>query len=235
MIKHVFVGFLNRLNEPDATRWYFRYHSKEVVRYVGPWLRRYETYKSYPPPEEAKRFGAVGGFTTELWYASVSDFIEAGANFKTYTPPPGGWDLALGPVTIVPAVPSEYFLGRELVPPEKPILRWYRIIKYPEGVSLEDGEKWYLEIYVKEIMKQVGLLKYISHRVLEQPPIKTPWHRVEELWYENMDAWHRTVIESPPYYSKPSWDKVEPFVDMVSTFVGQKPNVDFLKANPIIP
>jgi hypothetical protein len=235
MIKHVFIGFLNRLNELEATRWYFQYHSKEVVRYVGPWLRRYETYKSYPPPEEAKRFGAVGGFMTELWYNSVADYIEAGADFKTYTPPPGGWNLTLGPVTIVPAVPTEYFSGRDLAPSNIPIVRWCRLIKYPDGIPLEIGEKWYLDTYVKESAQQVGLLKYISHRVLEKPPIRTPWQWVEEFWYESMDAWRRAVIESPPHYSKPSWDKAEPSVDMVSTFVGLKPDVDFLKDNPLIP
>ncbi|MDP2855501.1 MAG: hypothetical protein Q8N90_00015 [bacterium] len=69
MIKHVFIGFLNGVNEIDALRWYLRFHSKEVVRFVGPWLRRYETFKTYPPTPEARKFGAIGGFYTELWYA----------------------------------------------------------------------------------------------------------------------------------------------------------------------
>jgi len=57
MIKHVFIGFLNGFNEIDAAGWYFRYHCKEVVRFVGPWLRRYETFRAYPPPPEARLFG----------------------------------------------------------------------------------------------------------------------------------------------------------------------------------
>jgi len=36
MIKHVFVGFLNGADEILGERWYFRYHSKEVVRFFGP-------------------------------------------------------------------------------------------------------------------------------------------------------------------------------------------------------
>jgi hypothetical protein len=78
MIKHLFIGFCDKIDSLEAVRWYFQYHSKEVVRYVGPWLRRYETFKSFPPPVEAKRFGAVGGFMTELWYENVGDFLEAG-------------------------------------------------------------------------------------------------------------------------------------------------------------
>ncbi len=235
MIKHVFIGFLDRLEELNALRWYFRYHSKEVVRYVGPWLHRYDTCKSFPPPAEAKRFGAVGGFMTELWYTNVNDFIEAGADSKAYTPPPGGWAFALGPVTIVPAVPTEDFLGKEPVPGDKELLRWIRVIRYPKEVSVTDAERWYLETYSKEVKQQSGLLKYVSHRLLEKPPIRTSWQRVEELWYENFDAWHKAVIDLPPANTRPPWGKEEPFVDMVSTFVRQKPDVDFLKDNPAIP
>jgi hypothetical protein len=235
MIKHVFIGFLDRLNALDAVRWYFRYHSKEVMRYVGPWLRRYETFKSFPPPVEAKRFGAVGGFMTELWYENVGDFLEAGADSKVYTPPPGGWEAALGPVTIVPAVPSSDFLGKEPVPGEREFLRWIRVFRYPKAVSVTDGEKWYQESYSKEVKQQTGLLKYVSHRLLENPPIRTSWQRVEELWYENFDAWHKAVIEKPCLYTPPPWGREDPFVDMTSMFVKQKPDVDFLKDNPFIP
>lgn len=234
MIKHVFIGFLNNINEPGATRWYFKYHSKEVVRYVGPWLRRYETYRAYPPPIEANRFGATGGFMTELWYDNISEFLEAGADAKTYTPPPGGWELALGPVIIVPAVPSNDFLGKEPVPEDKNFLRWIRVLRYPREVSINDGEKWYLEIYSREVKKQVGLLKYVSYKLLENPPIRTSWQRVEELWYENFDTWHKAVIDSPPAYTKPPWRSNET-INMVSTFIGNNPNVDFLKDNPVIP
>jgi hypothetical protein len=235
MIKHVFIGFLDRLNALDAVRWYFRYHSKEVVRYVGPWLRRYETFKSFPPPEEAKRFGAVGGFMTELWYSNISDFVEAGADSKVYTPPPGGWDLALGPVTIVPAVPSNDFLAKEPVPGDTEFLRWIRVIRYPREVAVTDGEKWYLEVFSKEVKQQPGLLKYVSHRLLENPPIRTSWQRVEELWFENFDSWRQAVVVTPPHYTPPPWRKEEPFVEMVSTFIRCKPDVDFLKDNPLIP
>lgn len=235
MIKHVFIGFLRRLNEIEATRWYFRYHSKEVARFAGPWLRRYETYKAYSPPVEAKNFGAINGFHTELWYSRVEDFIEADPDRKPYTPPPGGWSAALGPVTMVPAIPTEDFLGREPAPEQCPILRWIRFIKYPEGVSLRDGEKWYLEVHSREIKTQSGLLKYVSHRTLESSPVLNPWHRIEELWYQDFETWRKANIEGKPNYTLPAWKKPEPFFDMASTFVRYKPDVDFLKDNPPVP
>jgi hypothetical protein len=239
MIKHVFVGFLNGADETDGWRWYLRYHSKEVTRFFGPWLRRYETFKAYPPPAEAAKWGAVGGYMTELWYASVDDFIEAKPNSRPYTFPE--WFRKLKPqdiaaaITIVPAMPTEDFLGKEPTPEERHILRWYRAFKYPAGVSAKDGEKWYLETHSQEVKKQPGLLRYISHRTLENPPIQTPWVRTEELWYEDFGAWRKANVESLPAYTPPPWSRQEPFADVVSVFIGYKPYVDFLKDNPLIP
>lgn len=239
MIKHVFVGFLNGINEIEAERWYFRLHSKEVVRFFGPWLRRYESYRAYEPPPEARRFGAVGGRMTELWYASVEDFIEAKPNSRPYTFAP--WFATAPPhaitagVTMVPAMPTEDFLGKEPTPEERHILRWYCLIKYPDGVSLEEGERWYLNVHSQEVKHQTGLLRYVSHRTIADPPINTPWHRLVELWYEDFAAWRKAVIDSPPHYTPPPWGKQEPFVDMVCNFLRYKPDVDFLKDNPLIP
>ena len=136
---------------------------------------------------------------------------------------------------MVPAMPTEDFLVKEPTPEEVPIMRWYQILKYPDGVSVEEGEKWYLEVHSQEAKEQPGLLRYVSHRVMEKPPIVTPWHRVAEMWYEDFDAWRKAVIDSPPKYTPPSWRKEEPFVDMISTFVPYKPDVDFLRDNPLIP
>lgn len=238
MIKHIFIGFLNGINEFDGLRWYLRFHSKEVVRFVGPWLRRYETYRAYSPPLEAKIFGAIGGFYTELWYSSVDDFLEGGANEKPYSWAPFFRNIPAGGInagiTMVPARPTEDFLEREPSPEESHVIRWIRFLRYPEGIAKVDVENWYLNSYVSEVKTQSNLLRYVSHRV-NKPPIQTPWHRVEELWYENFDAWRKAVIESPPIYTSPPWRKEEPFVDMVSSFLSYKPTYDFLRDNPLIP
>lgn len=135
---------------------------------------------------------------------------------------------------IIPAMPTEDFLGREPMPEERPILRWYQVFKYPEGVSLEDGERWYLETHAQEMMKQPGLLRYVSHRKLSNAPFPTPWHRVSELWYEDFAAWCN-ALRIGQRCTPPRWGGSFPFVEMVSTFVGYKPDVDFLKDNPTIP
>lgn len=236
MIKHVFLGAAWK-SMIEADRWYYRFHSKETLRFVGPWLRRYETYRAYEPPPEAERFGVRNGRLGELWYDSLEAWIEAAPNSRPYTPPPPAAvaNRTPGARTMVPARPTEDFLGKEPTPEEVTILRWYCVFKYPDGVPLEEGEKWYLEVHSQEVKQQPGLLKYVSHRTVEQPPFPIPWHRVSELWYEDFAAWRKAVIDSPPRYTLPPWGKEEPFVDMVSIFVGYKPTVDFLRDKPTIP
>jgi len=238
MIKHVFV--FEPANAIETDRWYFRFHSKECMRFFGPWLRRYETYRAYDAPPEADRFNVYRGRMTELWHNSVEDFIEAKPNNRPYTFPARAAGAPVTQpkptaITMVPAMPTEDFLGKEPTPEQVTILRWYQVLKYPDGVSVEDGEKWYLDVHSQEAKEQPGLLKYVSHRVMENPPIDTPYVRVTEMWYENFDAWRKAVIDSPPKYTTPPWGGEYPFVDMVSTFLPYKPDVDFLKDNPLIP
>lgn len=237
MIKHCFV-FQPQMNWVETDRYYFRFHSKEVVRAFGPWLRRYETYRAYDAPREADSFGVRRGRMTELWYSSVDDFIEAKPLERAYTLPPGGWDPFFGTdgaVTIVPAMPTEDFLGKEPTPEERPFIRWYQVIAYPDGVSVDEADHWYAEVHGKEAARQPGLLRFVSHRTLRNPPFPTPWARVSELWYEDFSAWRNAVINSPPHYTAPRWGGSYPFVKMVSTFVPFKPEVDFLRDSPLIP
>ena len=236
MLKHVYV-FQAELNPIEADRYYFRFHSKEVVRFFGPWLRRYETFRALDAPPEADRFGVRRGRLTELWYNSVAEFREARPVSRPYTPPPGGWGAFFGrtgaATTIVPAAPTEDFLLKEPTPEERPILRWYQVFKYPDGVSAAEGDAWYLR-HAEEVKSQPGLTHFVSHRALDEPPVPSPWRRVSELWYDDFAAW-RAAIAGAADYTPPPWGGTYPFVDMVSTFVGYKPDVDFLKDNPAIP
>ena len=242
MIKHVFV-FPLPVDDVAFYRWYYRFHSKECIRFFGPWLTRYEHYRGIEVPPEAGQRGAMRGGMTELWYRNVEDFIEAKPNSRPYTMqqrPPGQQPqqqegAVQSAVTMVPAMPTEDFLGKEPTPEEVPIMRWYQAIKYPDGVSVEDGEKWYLEVHSQEAKEQPGLLRYVSHRTIDNCPFPTPWHRVNELWYEDVEAWREAVIGSPPKYTPPPWRKGEPFVDMASVFLRCKPTADYLRDNPLIP
>jgi hypothetical protein len=173
MIKEVVWGlFLDAPSQVEADRYYMRYHAPETIRISGPWIRRYESYKPYDPPEEAvKRFGAVKGRYAELWFGSEEDYHSR--------PGHGAWSLPSWETdktrkmpkgakyaTTVPALPTEEFYDPDPNPEQTPIIRWIQAIRYPDGVSVEQGEKWFLEVHAKEALKQPGLLKFISYKCL---------------------------------------------------------------------
>lgn len=170
--------------------------------------------------------------------------LDKSPNFKSPLP----WEQenpnlphANNPVVIVPAKPTETFYSAMMGSMESQdttFIRWVTVIKYPDGVSVEDGEKWFLEVHAKEAAKQPGLLKFESYRCLQGISLSSDgksWVRVNEYWYKDFDAWRKAVIESPPKYTAPSWGGKYPFVEMVSTFIPYMHYVDFLKGNYVVP
>ena len=238
MIKFLAIGFLDGIDATAADSWYFDHHSREAVRFFGPWMRRYESYRAFETPKEHnERFGLRGGRVSEEWFDSVACWQEADPFGRPWTPSPFD-NIADAPravAVLIPAMPTEDFLGTEPTPEQKPIMRWVFAFKYPDGVSLEEGEKWFLDVHSQEAKRQPGLLKYVSHRTLEGLPFPSPWVRVVEMWYADINTWRKANLDSPPRYTQPVWGGDYPFVDMAGTFVDYEPDIDFLNDHRHIP
>lgn len=246
MIKSIVVHDIPLNNIAAMERWYFRDHAAEIVRRYGPWLTRHESYLPVPVPPEAGAYGFYNWRVTEGWWREIPEAGPKGT--FSFTVPPVWPKVA---TCFVPAQPTEDFLGSELQPAEKSVLRWYVLLKYPDGVSREEGEDWFLNVHAGEVMKQPGLYRFFSYRVIKEPislpgtwaPGQVPppetvlasWDRVCELWYETFDDWRDSIIKSPPRYTRPPWAKydkypfLEPYVDFVSSFILERPNDEFLR------
>jgi len=246
MIKSIVMHDIPINNIAAMERWYFRDHAAEIVRRYGPWLTRHESYLPVFPPAEARAYGFYNWRVTEGWWREIPETGPRGT--FAFTVPPVWPKVA---TCFIPAQPTEDFMGSELQAHEKDVLRWYVLCKYPNGVTNEEGEDWFLNVHANEVMKQPGLYRFFSYQVIKEPislpgvlaPGKVPppdtilasWDRVCELWYETFDDWHKSVIEAPPRYTKPSWAKydkypfLEPFVDFVCSFILERPNDEFLR------
>jgi len=234
---------------PAMQRFYLRYHGPEIVGRYRAWLRHSASYRVVPAPPDAASFGYYNYRLVEFWWDELPPTIGTCA----FTPQHfvGRGQVRGTGVQIPPQPTDEFPIGWDWYPDQKTILRWFMIFKYPEGVPVEEGEKWYLNVHAKEVMKQPGLTKFFSYRALKpagglpghrppppdapQRPRRAPWIRVSEQWYEDFNGWRKSVIESPPKYTKPSWAKydkypfLEPNVDFVSTFLLELPDNDFLR------
>lgn len=242
---------------PVMERWLSQIHAPEAISRIGPWLTRYHSYRAVPPPPEmyadAEDYGYYNWRVTELWCREP--FPQAGILPQAFFPeyadniglPTNLADASRwhgkrsGPRQacrlFVPARATEDFLGGEVPLNDYPsILRWFVAFRYPDGVSIEEGEEWYLSVHAPETLRQQGLRRFTSHKANLTPDGKRPlWHRLSELWYDDFSAWRNAVIEAPPSYTPPPWDGCnrypffEPFVDFVGTFLLEAPTNNFLR------
>ena len=245
MIKLIFMLASTDLpNEmPAFERWYLRYHASEVISKDGPWLARFIAYRPLPVIPEALAYGHYNMRVIEVWFRSLEELTGGIGMFHfTWQAPwakkPVEWGkYAVPRVSIyVPTPAPNVFLAGKYSADEKAVLRWYVFTKYPQGVSLQEGDDWFLNVHSKEVLKQSGLIGYFSAPAVQFPgsPPGT-WARLSELWYEDFNGWKKSIIDSPPKYTKPSWAKydkypfLEPYVDFTSTFLTERPDIDYLK------
>lgn len=239
---------------PLMERWLLKDHAAETLAMNEPILDRYVSYRAVPAPDGAEAYGYYNWRMTEHWWRQspfpTADQMDQGTSFAEVWPEgytdilglPSGearsprWGGgAAGPhppaFVFVPRRPTEDFKGKGLTIRDGTVLRWVVALRYPEGVSREAGDDWYVNVHAPEVCRQPGLKRFFSFRAIE--PRTGPFVRVSELWYENADGWRRSVIEAPPAYTPPSWARhdrypfLEPYVDMVGTFLLEAPTNDF--------
>jgi len=246
MIKSIVVHDIPLDSIPAMERWYHRDHSPEIARRYGPWLARHESYVPLPAPDDARAYGFYNWRVTECYWREVPEPGPRGT--LSYTPPPV-WPVVAA--CFVPPQPTEDFLGSDYLPAEKVGLRWYLLLRYPEGVSNEEGERWFRGVHAPEVMRQPGLYRFFSYRTVKNVPglpgtwrtggappadtLEVRWDRVVELWYETFSDWRRAVVDEPPSYTMPEWATspeypfVKPFEGLVSSFILERPTDEFLR------
>jgi hypothetical protein len=121
------------------------------------------------------------------------------------------------------------------------MLRWVFLIKYPDGVSPEEGEAWYLGTHATEARRQKGLRRYLTWKLEPAPEggagrtqeqLNT-WVRMTELGYDDWDAWHEAIVANPLQYTPAPWAVQQEGTASASymsqtIFVGDEPQFDLL-------
>ena len=121
------------------------------------------------------------------------------------------------------------------------MIRFVHIFNYAEGVSKEDGEKWYLGDHVPQAKKLPGVQRYLSWRAVVPPPIPYPspgaptpfdqFVRRSELWFEDLEA-SLKALKSDPSLWAPS-DKGTPrFGEFECMFLEEEPQYNLLRDAP---
>ena len=244
MIKSIVIHHIDMDHIAAMERRYNGAHAPEINRRFGPWLARHDSYLPVDAPASARAFGFYNWRVTEGWWREIPLTGPRG-NFAFTVPPV--WPKVA--TCFIPAQPTEDFMGGQYQPHEKQVLRWYILLRYPDGVTQAEGDQWFLNQHSKQIMQQSGLYRFFSYRVIKEaiglpgawapgnmPPPETVLHQWDwliELWYENFGDWRRAILESPPEYTPPPWATrdsfpfVEPNIHFVSSFILERPNNEY--------
>jgi hypothetical protein len=124
------------------------------------------------------------------------------------------------------------------------MIRWIYLIKYPEGVPVEDGERWYLLTHTQEARRltDYGLVGYRTWRALDAPfgtPSRTreqlnEWVRMTELVFESWEGFRAGVIDADIRYTPPSYGPKGFIYETI--FLGpEEPEYDLLSEIPMLP
>lgn len=245
MSKLVIIHDLKDENDrPALERWFRRYHVPEVLT-QSPWTVRYLLYRCVPPPPGAEQFGYFNYRVHENWV--LDNAARRGTRgLLAMTRQPGAMDAI---IVNVPAEPTEDFLGSDACFDDHTILRWLIAFRYPDGVSPAQGDDWYLNVHVPELMQVPGLTRFFSHKAyVQENPLPQAedfvqhdalfykqWHRLTEMWFENNAGWVDGIVGGLPPLTPPSWATRDSFpfmvpgAEFISTFILEKPDADFAR------
>ena len=243
---------------PAAYRWLYKYHVPESISQFEPYVTKYSTYRALPLPKGAEEFGTYNWIMTEHYWlinpfsTSKSANSDGIAFAETYSKEyleitrqptqgdlrPANWlgsQAGYHPTVFafLPMFWEDDIKGKTRTPEDGPNYRWMIAFRYPEGVSQEEGDKWFRDSFATELAKLPEVNRIISSRVLNTPRV-SPFQRVVEIWFDNSKQWEKAISEVKGKLQKPSWAKydkfpyMEPYKDFVGEFLLDKPESDHL-------
>lgn len=118
------------------------------------------------------------------------------------------------------------------------MLRWVFFLRFPDHVSKEEAEHWYIHTHAAEAKGLKNLRRYVSWRAKKAevaPPWSTlerlnRWDRVTELWFDDWAAWEDAAVTNVPAYTAPPYGW--PGFHSETMFIQEEPSNVFLPGSP---
>jgi len=235
---------------PEMERWFVHYHCPQVMA-QEPWLTRYCMYRVLPAAKGMETMGFMNYRVHENMGLSVES-RRSMRGLLAMTPEPFENPMTVAAANF-PSEPSEDFFGQSLNHADAAFIRFITFMSYPDYISRDEGEDWFLNTHVPEVCRLPGLLRFFSHKCYDKfySPIPlsddvpdfsnfgglffNEWDRVSEMWFPSNSAWTKAFMENPDAFTKPSWatlDKypfVKPMEDFVCTSILERPDQNMLK------
>jgi hypothetical protein len=146
------------------------------------------------------------------WQGNIPDNTDETANIEGDQARSSGGNNGLPPFlfAFVPVWWEEDHKGSDRNVENGPNYRWQWTIKYPEGISAEDGDKWLYEEVFPKFKEMPEVTRILTSKIIKDVN-NCPYHRVVEMWFDGPADWHKCAIEKSKSINKPSWAKNDAF------------------------
>lgn len=233
MRSFIYVDVVNEEYRHKLHHWLYYHHIPESMAQFQPYCTKYAFYNALPTPEDGEKFGTVRMQLTEHhWLVNIMDPALKVKAFQEYTPievlkwqgtvPETVSDVMLTgdegrstggkngcPPFVFAFCPmwwEEDIKGTDRMMEDGPNYRWNFAISYPEGVSMEEGDKWLHEEVFPHFAQNPCCTRILTSKV-RQNINNCPMQRIVEMWFSGPAAWHRMAVDSAQEIKKPYWAK----------------------------
>jgi len=234
----IYVGLSKEKYRHLLQNWLYRVHIPDSISQFGPYVTKYAFYNALPVPPEGERFGTIKMQLTEhYWQCNpFQDALKYKA-FKEVFPvdvlkwqgnmpdeadgsqelvgddaraAKGGKGAMPFIFAFVPLWWEEDLKGKLRTIADGPNYRWQFVMKYPEGVSQEQGDKWFFEEVVPAFEAMPEVTRILSSKIIKSVN-GCSFHRVVEMWFDGPDEWYSAAVVKAASIKKPSWAKQDKF------------------------
>ena len=215
--------------------WLYHTHVPESISQFQPYVSKYAFYECLPVPEGGENYGTIHKQLTEhYWQANPMDASMAVKVFTETFPTDvliwqknlpessaeqnfEGDDARATKVSgcnpfifaFIPMSWEEDFKGTGRTTVDGPNYRWNFSIGYPEGVSIEEGDKWFYEQFVPAFQAMPEVTRMVSSKIIKDIN-GCPMDRMVEIWFEGPEEW-ATAMEAAKKIAKPAWAQTDAF------------------------
>lgn len=257
----IYVDVIREKYRPKLLHWLYGQHIQDSISAFGPYVMKYAFYNAYPMPPEGEKFGTRRMQMTEHYWL-INEMVPEMKNkaITEYFPKdvlrwqgniPDTDEAAIGDVdgdtgrgttngggepfvfAHVPVNWEEDFKGKGRTVKDGPNYRWQFVIKYPEEISVTEGETWFHEQLVPYFVKQNNVHRLMSSKIM-QNVVGCPYHRLVEIWFDSQDEWYETAVKGTKDFLKPDWAQqdtfpfLKPQFNIASMFLPDIPTSDNL-------
>lgn len=242
--------------------WLYETHIPDSISQFAPYVTKYAFYEALPVPKEGERFGTHNMQMTEHYWL-VNPFCEqvtthafterfpvslvesqgslqegeAEGNLDGDAARKTGGDNGLPPFVFafLPVWWEEDLKGKGRTLSDGPNYRWQMVLKYPDGVSAEEGDRWFYTSFISYFQKHTCCNRILTSKILD---VNEPWfYRAVELWFDGPKEWYQAAVTDACQMMPPAWidqcaQKVFPYLkprfEISGIFLMDRPTSDNL-------